>query len=153
MKQSAGILLYRLIGDMPEFFLVHPGGPFFAKRHEGWWTIPKGEPIAGGELQQTALREFEEETGSKPKGALILLQPIIQRGGKQVHAWLCEGDINPETITCNSFEMEWPPKSGKKQSFPEVDKAGWFPFNEAKLLINDRQVGLLEQAMEIISRL
>lgn len=153
MKQSAGILLYRMKDDNPEFFLVHPGGPFFAKRHEGWWTIPKGEPEEGESLQQTAVREFQEETGSKLGKLLIPLLPIIQKGGKQVHAWLCEGNINPETITCNYFEIEWPPKSGKKQSFPEVDKAGWFTPVEAKLFINERQVDLIEQAVKIINRL
>lgn len=145
MKQSAGILLYRKIEGEIQFFLVHPGGPFFAKKNEGWWTIPKGEPAENEALQDTAVREFEEETGYKPQGPFIELQPITQKGGKKVFCWAAEGNLDAETITCNTFEMEWPPKSGRKASYPEVDKAGWFTLEEAKTLINERQAALLDE--------
>jgi predicted NUDIX family NTP pyrophosphohydrolase len=144
MKQSAGILLYRRTGPETEFFLVHPGGPFFAKKHEGWWTIPKGEPETGEGLLQCAAREFEEETGYRPQEPFTELAPITQKGGKQVHCWAAQGDLDAENITCNTFEIEWPPRSGKRASYPEVDKAGWFTLAEAKKLINERQADLLD---------
>lgn len=143
MKLSAGILLYRKTGNAPEFFLVHPGGPFFAKKHEGWWTVPKGEPLPGEDLLECAAREFEEETGYRPQEPFTELQPIVQKGGKKVLCWAAEGDLEAENFTCNTFEMEWPPKSGKKATFPEIDRAGWFNPAEAKKLINERQVPLL----------
>jgi predicted NUDIX family NTP pyrophosphohydrolase len=145
MKQSAGILLYRITNSEPEFFLVHPGGPFFAKKNEGWWTIPKGEPNEGEDLLDTALREFTEETGYTPQGPFEPLQPITQKGGKKVFCWAAEGNLDANTITCNTFEIDWPPKSGKKAIFSEVDKAGWFTLTEAKTLINERQADLLDE--------
>ncbi|MFP5439795.1 MAG: NUDIX domain-containing protein [Bacteroidia bacterium] len=151
MKRSAGILLYRMAAAGPEFLLVHPGGPFFTKKNEGWWTIPKGEPNDDEELLHCALREFNEETGCMPKSPFKALQPVIQKGGKTVYCWAVEGDLNPETITCNTFEMEWPPKSGIIKSFPEVDKAGWFSYTEAKRLINERQAAFLDEMMIILS--
>lgn len=152
MKQSAGILLYRQISGQPEFFLVHPGGLFFKNKNEGWWTIPKGEPEAGEELLDTARREFKEETGYAPQGPFTPLGYITQKGGKQVHAWACEHDIDATKITCNNFEMEWPPKSGKMQLFPEIDKAGWFTADKARLLINERQAEFLARLLIILSR-
>lgn len=152
MKQSAGILLYRVTGNGPEFFLVHPGGPFFAKKNEGWWTIPKGEPAQGEELLDTALREFKEETGYSPEGPFTVLEPIVQKGGKKVFCWAAEGDLDANAITCNTFEMAWPPKSGKMAAFPEVDKAGWFGIDEATLLINERQVAFLGQLMQSLQK-
>lgn len=150
MKQSAGILLYRNSENGIEFFLVHPGGPFFAKKHEGWWTIPKGE-LLPDELQlDCAIREFEEETGYKPSAPFTPLQPVTQKGGKQVLAFAAEGDLNPETITSNAFSIEWPPKSGKMKDFPEVDKAGWYSLAAAKVLINERQVALLEEVVGLL---
>lgn len=151
MKQSAGILLYRSAENGTEFFLVHPGGPFFAKKHEGWWTIPKGELLPDELPLDCAIREFEEETGHKPAPPFIPLQPITQKGGKQVLAFAATGDLNPDTITSNSFSIEWPPKSGKIKDFPEVDKAGWFSLADAKVLINERQVALLEEVVELLS--
>lgn len=151
MKQSAGILLYRRVKEHAEFFLVHPGGPFFNKKNEGWWSIPKGEPEPGEELLAAAIREFEEETGYKPAGPYVELTPIIQKGGKKVFAWACEGNLNADKIICNDFEMEWPPKSGRLQHFPEVDKAGWFDFDEATMLINDMQSNFLIQLLDIKS--
>jgi predicted NUDIX family NTP pyrophosphohydrolase len=149
MKQSAGIVLCRKGKNEHEFFLVHPGGPFFAKKHEGWWTIPKGELLPGELPLDCAIREFEEETGYKPSPPFTPLQPITQKGGKQVLAYAAHGDLNPDTITSNTFTIEWPPKSGKMNEFPEVDKAGWFSLAEAKILINERQVALLEEAVSL----
>ncbi|MHA3786633.1 NUDIX domain-containing protein [Flavobacterium hauense] len=151
MKQSAGIVLYRKGKKETEFFLVHPGGPFFAKKHEGWWTIPKGELLPDESPLDCAIREFEEETGYKPVSPFTPLQPIIQKGGKQVLAFAAKGDLNPETITSNTFTIEWPPKSGKMREFPEVDKAGWFDLAEAKVLINERQVALLEEVVDLFA--
>ena len=148
MKQSAGVLLYRFEDGELQYFLVHPGGPFFAKKNEGWWTVPKGELLPNEEPLDAALREFEEETGYKPAGAVIQLQPITQKAGKQVLCWACEGNLDAEGITCNTFEIEWPPKSGKMKAFAEVDKAGWFTYDEAKVLINDRQVAFLDELKE-----
>ena len=151
MKQSAGIVLYRKGEKETEFFLVHPGGPFFAKKHEGWWTIPKGELLPDESPLECAIREFEEETGYKPVSPFTPLQLITQKGGKQVLAFAAMGDLNPETITSNTFTIEWPPKSGKMREFPEVDKAGWFALAEAKVLINERQVALLEEVVVLLS--
>jgi len=151
MKQSAGILLFRQIDRDIQFFLVHPGGPFFAKKETGAWTIPKGEIIPPENPLDTAIREFEEETGLRPAGSFIPLDAIVQKGGKQVFCWAMEGNLDPEKVVSNTFELEWPPRSGKKVSFPEIDKSGWFTLAEAKLLINERQVSLLEQVVKFLS--
>lgn len=150
MKQSAGILLYRIIDDKPEFFLVHPGGPFFVKKNEGWWSIPKGELLENEHPLTAAVREFKEETGYKPNKPYIQLDPIVQKAGKKVYGWAAEGDLDSSRITSNTFEMIWPPKSGTIKSFPEVDKAGWFDYATAIVLINDRQVDFLVQLMNIL---
>ena len=151
MKQSAGILLYRNIGTETEFFLIHPGGPYFAKKDNGYWTIPKGELEPDEEPLECAIREFKEETGYLPSAPFILLQTITQKGGKKVFCWAAAGDLDPETITSNTFEIEWPPRSGKMKEFTEIDKAGWFNFEEARVLINERQIPLLgELKMQII---
>lgn len=147
MKQSAGILLFRKTDTSKEFFLVHPGGPFFRKKDAGWWTIPKGEILPAEQPLEAAVREFEEETGFRPKGPFIELKHIKQKGGKQVMCWAAEGDLGPETIVSNTFEIEWPPRSGKQATFPEIDRAGWFAFEEAQLLINERQIPFLEEMM------
>lgn len=152
MKQSAGILLYRTIVDETQFFLVHPGGPFFAKKNEGWWTIPKGELMEKESPIHAAVREFEEETGYTPQPPFSELQPITQKGGKKVLCWAAEGDLNTDAITCNTFDMEWPPKSGRKATYPEVDKAGWFSLAEAKNLINDRQAAFLDELTAILNK-
>jgi predicted NUDIX family NTP pyrophosphohydrolase len=144
-KQSAGILLYRHTGTHIEFFLVHPGGPFFAKKDLGSWSIPKGEFTHEEEALTAAKREFEEELGATPKGEFIALTPVKQSSGKTVHAWALEGDIDPEAITSNTFEIEWPPKSGKKQSFPEIDKGQWFPSHAAKEKINKAQAAFIDE--------
>ncbi|PPK99944.1 NUDIX domain-containing protein [Parapedobacter indicus] len=151
MKQSAGILLFRRIDRKPQFFLVHPGGPFFAKKDAGAWTIPKGEIIPPESPLDTAIREFEEETGRRPVGPFIPLDAIVQKGGKHVLCWAVEGDLDPEKVVSNTFELEWPPRSGTKVSFPEIDKSGWFTLAEAKQLINERQVSLLEQLVMFLN--
>jgi len=150
MKQSAGILLYRNTGPETEFFLVHPGGPFFSKKNEGWWTIPKGELLPDESPLECAVREFEEETGHKPQPPFTELEPITQKGGKKVLCFAAAGNLNADTIVSNTFTIEWPPKSGKMKDFPEIDKAGWFAMTEAKILINERQVSFLEQIVNIL---
>ncbi|MCO5946952.1 NUDIX domain-containing protein [Mucilaginibacter flavidus] len=147
--QSAGILLYRKTAGKMQFFLVHPGGPFFKNKDLGTWSIPKGEFLDDEDALATAKREFEEETGKAVEGNFIELKPVRLKSGKTVYAWAIEGDINHETITSNLFEMEWPPKSGKKQSFPEIDRAGWFEVEEAKLKINGAQVGFIEELINM----
>ena len=149
-KQSAGILLYRFDDKQLQVFLVHPGGPFFRNKDTGAWSIPKGEFLDDEEALTAAKREFEEETGRAIDGKFIGLEPIIQKSGKKVFAWAVEGDIDYNTIFSNTFEIEWPPKSGKKQTFPEVDKAAWFDTDTAKLKINRAQVGLINNLTEIL---
>ncbi|MFC6100920.1 NUDIX hydrolase [Olivibacter domesticus] len=152
MKKSAGILLIRSTEKELEFFLVHPGGPFFQKKNEGWWTIPKGEILLDEDPLNAAVREFEEETGHKLHGAFHPVPPIKQKGGKEVLCWVIEKDIDPSTIRSNNFEIEWPPKSGIRRQFPEIDKAGWFNYSEAKVLINIKQVPFLDEALQIHNR-
>jgi len=132
-----------------EFFLAHPGGPFARRKDEGSWTIPKGEPAAGESLLEVAQREFEEETGLKPKGPFIELGCIQQKGGKWVHAWAFEGD-HDGPIRSNTFTMEWPPGSGKLQEFSEVDRAAFFPMAEAKRKLKETQIPLLERLVAAI---
>jgi len=144
-KQSAGILLYRFINGQLQVFLVHPGGPFFRNKDEGSWSVPKGEFFDGEDPLDAAKREFLEETGQAIDGHFISLEPITQKGGKKVYAWAVEGDINHETITSNLFELEWPPRSGKKQAFPEIDRAGWFNIDDSKLKINPAQAAFIDK--------
>ena len=151
VKQSAGILLYRKNDNELQVFLVHPGGPFFKNKDMGAWSIPKGEFLGDEDALVAAKREFLEETGQSIEGNFIPLNPVILKSGKKVYAWAVEGDIAHETIVSNLFEMEWPPKSGKKQSFPEIDRAGWFDIETAKLKINGAQVGLIEGLVSLAS--
>jgi predicted NUDIX family NTP pyrophosphohydrolase len=144
-KQSAGILLYRKKAHQLQVFLVHPGGPFFKNKDLGAWSIPKGEFLDNEQAFAAAKREFEEETGQPIKGNFIPFNPVTLKSGKKIFAWAIEGDINHEVITSNLFEIEWPPKSGKKQSFPEVDRAAWFDLETAKVKINGAQVGFIEE--------
>jgi predicted NUDIX family NTP pyrophosphohydrolase len=144
-KESAGLLMYRLKEGNLEFLLAHPGGPLWKKKDIGAWTIPKGE-IQPGEAPLTAAqREFEEELGIKPLGSFLELRPIKQKSGKLVRAWAFEGDCDPAQARSNTFTMEWPPRSGRMAAFPEVDRAGFFRFEEAKVKINPAQVALLEE--------
>jgi predicted NUDIX family NTP pyrophosphohydrolase len=148
-KQSAGILVYRIVKKKPEVFLVHPGGPFWKNKDAAAWSIPKGEFEVDEPPLKAAQREFEEETGIMPKGKFIELRPVKQKSGKTVYAWALESDIDASSIKSNLFEMEWPPKSGKKASFPEIDRAAWFDIATGKEKINAYQVNLLEQ-LEIL---
>jgi predicted NUDIX family NTP pyrophosphohydrolase len=140
IKNSAGIVLYRVQSGVLELFLVHPGGPFWAKKDEGAWSIPKGEIDDGADLLETAKREFHEETGSAINGEFVELTPLKQRGGKIVYAWAVDGDIDAASVRSNLFSMEWPPRSGLRREFPEIDRAGWFAVDRAmeKLLPGQR---------------
>jgi predicted NUDIX family NTP pyrophosphohydrolase len=148
-KQSAGILLYRIMNNQLQVLLVHPGGPFFRNKDDGSWSIPKGEFLDEEDALAAAKREFLEETGQSIDGRFLPLEPITQKGGKKVFAWAIEGDINHEIITSNLFEIEWPPRSGKKQSFPEIDRAAWFDIEVAKVKINAAQAELIDSLIQI----
>jgi len=151
-KVSAGLLMYRLRGGRVEVLLVHPGGPIWAKKDAGAWSIPKGEVSPGDDEFSTAQREFEEETGIPPQGDFVPLGTITLKSGKAVRAWAFEGDCDPASIKSNTFVMEWPPRSGKKQEYPEVDRAEFFAIEEAKRRINPAQVALLAALEQILSR-
>ena len=147
-RVSAGLLMYRILEGQLEVFLAHPGGPFFAHKDENHWTIPMGEIEPEEEFLKTALREFKEEIGIDidPKSEFIDLGSIRQKGGKTVHAWGVAGDCKDgQPCQSTSFQMEWPPGSGKRQDFPEVDRAQFFPLDKAKLKIKDTQLPLLER--------
>jgi predicted NUDIX family NTP pyrophosphohydrolase len=144
-RQSAGILLYRFRSQGLEVFLVHPGGPFWSRKDKGAWSIPKGEFSGGEDPFQAACRELEEETGCLPQGRAIELGSLRQSGGKTVHVWAAEGQCDPESIRSNTFEMEWPPGSGRSRSFPEVDRAAWFPADEARGKLHKGQVGFIDR--------
>jgi predicted NUDIX family NTP pyrophosphohydrolase len=143
-RVSAGLVMYRRRKGQIEFFLAHPGGPFTRLKDEGYWTIPKGEQGIGEELLDVAKREFEEETGIEPQGPYRELGSIQQKGGKWVFAWAFEGDWNGE-ICSNTYQMEWPPRSGEMCEFPEVDRAGFFTLDEARKKIKETQFPLLER--------
>jgi predicted NUDIX family NTP pyrophosphohydrolase len=144
-KISAGLLLYRRRGAALEVLLVHPGGPFWAKKDEGAWSIPKGEAAPGEDLLDRARREFAEETGFAVEGAFRPLTPVRQAGGKAVHAWALEGDIDTAALRSNRFSLEWPPRSGRIQEFPEVDRGEWFALSAARRKINKGQLPLLDE--------
>ncbi|MBN2365105.1 MAG: NUDIX domain-containing protein [Calditrichaeota bacterium] len=144
-KMSAGLLVYRLGKGMPEVFLVHMGGPYWMKKDEGAWTIPKGEFSSDENPLEAAKREFKEETGFSIEGKFEPLTPITQAGGKEVHAWAAEADLDTAKIHSNTFTMEWPPGSGKQKEFPEVDKAAWINIPEAKKKIIKAQINFLDE--------
>jgi predicted NUDIX family NTP pyrophosphohydrolase len=144
-RKSAGLLLFRRKFADLEVLLVHPGGPLWAKKDEGAWSIPKGEIDTGEDPLAAARREFEEELGSPISGKFIELAAIRQASGKVVHAWAIEADFDPATLTGGSFSMEWPPRSRRQQQFPEVDRAEWFTIADAKRKINKAQIPLLDQ--------
>jgi predicted NUDIX family NTP pyrophosphohydrolase len=147
--RSAGILLYRLRPAGPEVLLVHPGGPYWARRDAGAWSIPKGEHAEGEDALECARREFEEETGSAPPaGELAALGEVRLRSGKRVSGWAAEGDLDPEAVRSNTFELEWPPRSGRRQAFPEVDRAGWFGLDDARGRMLPAQVPFLDRLLE-----
>jgi predicted NUDIX family NTP pyrophosphohydrolase len=147
-KQSAGILAYKRSGAGWMVFLVHPGGPFWAKKDRGAWSIPKGEFDEDEDGLAAARREFQEEVGQAIDGAFIALTPRRQPSRKTVHAWAVEGEVDAGRLVSNEFDMEWPPRSGRMQRFPEVDAGAWFPLAEAKRRIQPGQVPILEELAE-----
>ena len=151
-KQSAGILLYKLAQGGLSVFLVHMGGPYWANKDQHAWSIPKGEFEPGEDMLEAAKREFFEETNVVVSGDFLELKPIKQVGGKKVHAFALEGDIDAASIKSSIFSMEWPPNSGTLQEFPEVDKADWFSISEARTKIIKGQTALLEELEEHLSR-
>jgi predicted NUDIX family NTP pyrophosphohydrolase len=151
-KESAGILMYRWRNSTLEVFLVHPGGPFWSKKDAGSWSIPKGELSEGEDRLNAAKREFQEETGFLPEGNFVALAPIKQTGGKLVYGWVVRGDCDAKRIVSNTFSMEWPPRSGKRRDFPEVDRAEWFTMEVAKEKILKGQVGFLEELSQTVEK-
>ena len=154
-RVSAGLLVYRVRDRRLDVFLAHPGGPLFTTRDEGYWTIPKGEVDPGEDLLATALREFEEEIGIRidSAGPFLPLDFIQQKGGKIVHAWGVEKDWDDsQPIRSNRFQLEWPPRSGRFQEFPEVDRAQFFPIAEARRKVKDRQVPLLDRLEQMVTK-
>jgi predicted NUDIX family NTP pyrophosphohydrolase len=155
-KKSAGILWYRFQHNAIQVFLVHPGGPFWRNKNSGTWSIPKGEFEDGEEPLKAAKREMHEETGIDADATgmrtseYIELDPVRQKSGKIIYAWTAQGDFNPSELTSNSFEIEWPPKSGKKATFPEIDKGKWFTIDEAKKAILPYQLPLIIQLQEVV---
>lgn len=146
---SYGLLLYRGTGEKLQVYLVHPGGPFFRNKDEGAWTIPKGAPMEGESPEDAARREFEEETGGQLDGALLPLGSIRQKGGKEVHAWASLGQV-PDQPRSNTFEIEWPPRSGKHVPFPEIDRGEFFDLATARKKINPAQIPFLDGVVELL---
>jgi predicted NUDIX family NTP pyrophosphohydrolase len=143
-KRSAGLLVYRRRPHGAEAFLVHPGGPFWAKKDLGAWSIPKGEPAPGEDALAAAKREFAEETGQTVDGEFTKLPPCRQAGGKEIVAWAIEGEVDDAAITSNTCTIEWPVRSGRRIEIPEVDRGAWFSLADAKRRINSGQVPLIE---------
>ena len=152
MDSSAGILMYRWSGPRLEVLLVHPGGPFWRNKDKGAWSIPKGEMDEGEDTEVAARREFQEETGIAVLGPLEPLGEVRQRGGKRVFAFVVEGDLDVEGVKSNTFEIEWPPKTGRMKSFPEVDRAAWFDLPAAQMKILESQRSLLDRLAELVDR-
>lgn len=154
-KESAGLLLFRRPAA-PELLLIHPGGPYWAKKDHGAWSIPKGEPDEGErtDLRVCALRELGEELGpaapTLAPAELVELGSIRQKGGKRVHAWAAEAEFDPAALSSNCFELEWPPRSGTMREFPEVDRAGWFEPEEARRLVIEAQVELIDRLLAVL---
>jgi predicted NUDIX family NTP pyrophosphohydrolase len=150
-KTSAGLLMFRVRSGTVEVLLVHPGGPFFQNKDDGAWTIPKGEISEGEDLLERARIEFEEELGIAALGQWLELGSVKQKGGKMVHAWAVAGDLEEGfELASNTFEMEWPPRSGKTQRFPEVDRASFFPVEQAREKINAAQTAFLDRLIELL---
>ena len=144
------MLVFRRSGGALDVLLVHPGGPFWRNKDAGAWTIPKGGIAEGEDPRACALRELREEVGLDYRGELLALTAITQKGGKRVQAWAAEADFDTAALTSNTFEMEWPPKSGTRASFPEVDRAEWFDLETAREKINAAQAGLLEELARVV---
>ncbi|HEY0041662.1 MAG TPA: NUDIX domain-containing protein [Flavisolibacter sp.] len=151
LRKSAGLLVYRRNAQLLEFFLVHPGGPFWKGKDTGAWSIPKGEFTDEEEPLAAAQREFEEETGQKVTGKFLPLSPVKQKAGKMVYAWAVEAEVDADNIVSNSFRIEYPYKSGKWITVPEVDKAGWFSLEEAREKINPAQAAFLEELWQQVA--
>jgi predicted NUDIX family NTP pyrophosphohydrolase len=152
-KHSAGILLFRVHASEVEVLLVHPGGPFWKAKDAGAWSIPKGEYAEGDDPIAAARREFEEEMGVAPgSGALLPLGEVKLASGKMIAAWALEGDCDTSAARSNTFTMEWPPRSGKMQEFPEVDRAGWFSIAEARVKMHPAQAEFLDRLMEAVRK-
>lgn len=151
-KQSAGILLYRIRSHVIQVLLVHPGGPFWAKKDDGAWSIPKGEYEEGADALEAAKREFLEETGFEVHGETVPLMPVRQPSGKVISAWTVDGDIDATSIRSSSFRIEWPPKSGRFQEFPEVDRAEWFDLCAAHRKILPGQRPFLAQLEQMVPK-
>jgi len=149
-KRSAGLILYRRRNDGIEVFLVHPGGPFWAKKDLSSWSIPKGEYAEGEDPLAAAQREFHEETGFSADGSFTALGEVKQSGGKIVRAWAIEGDCDPAQLHSNTFQLEWPPRSGRKIDVPEVDRGAWFSIADARAKLLSGQLGFLD---ELLARL
>jgi predicted NUDIX family NTP pyrophosphohydrolase len=149
--ESAGILMFKRQEEQLLVLLVHPGGPFWRRKDLGAWSIPKGEPTAGEDAEAAARREFAEELGARLDGPLLPLGRVRQPAGKLVNAFAVEGDLDVTQISSNTFEIEWPPRSGRRQAFPEVDRAEWFPLDIAKEKINVGQRGLIDRLEGLLS--
>jgi len=151
-KLSAGLLVYRRRHDRLEVFLVHPGGPFWRNKDDGSWSIPKGEFDENDDPLAAARREFFEETGCAIDGEFHALEPVKQPSGKLIYPWAVEGDLDAAKITSNSFSIEWPPRSGKQQQFPEVDRGAWFDLREAERKLLRGQRAILEQLRALVGK-
>jgi predicted NUDIX family NTP pyrophosphohydrolase len=151
-RTSAGLLMFRVVDGVLEVLLAHPGGPLFAKKDAGAWTVPKGEPDGEDDLLRVAEREFSEETGLVAAGPFLPLGSIQQKGGKIVHAWAFAGDCDPRTLRSNSFTLEWPPKSGRQQQFPEIDRAEFFTLAVARRKLRPEQIPLLDRLAEQLAQ-
>ena len=151
-RESAGLLMYRTYNGDLQVLLAHPGGPYYQNKDDGWWSIPKGEIEPGEEPLAAARREFAEETGIRPTGPFHDLGVIRQKGGKRVHAWAFSGDCDPASIVCNTFILEWPPRSGRTQEFPEIDRAEFFNLETARRKINPAQAPLLDALAQQLQR-
>ena len=149
-RQSAGLLVYKRAKSGLQIFLVHPGGPFWAKKDRGAWSIPKGEFAEGEEALAAACREFREEVGQDVAGPFVALTPRRQPSRKMIHAWAVEGEVDAEALVSNEFELEWPPRSGRMQRFSEVDAGTWFTFEEAKGRIQPGQLPILEELAQLL---
>ena len=149
-KTSAGLLLFRTGAAGLEVLLVHPGGPLWAKKDAGAWSIPKGEIEPGEEPLATAVREVREELGVEIAGDFLPLTPVRQSGGKTVHAWAVRADFDPAQLSSQTFEMEWPPRSGRRQAFPEVDRAAWYTVDEARVMILKGQLPLVDELRDVV---
>ncbi|MGI8615409.1 MAG: NUDIX domain-containing protein [Actinomycetota bacterium] len=151
-KLSAGLLVYRLVDGEPEVLLVHPGGPYWAKKDDGAWSIPKGEYEPDEDPLEVALREFEEEIGETPPdpAGAVWLGELRQPSGKIVSAWAVDGDVDVSDVHSNTFEMEWPPRSGRTKEFPEVDRAAWFEVEEARSKLHRGQLGFIDRLLELV---